>query len=52
MEDTYFYLVLAKERTCDENNKAVKLVPITCRATVSTMLTERGYDLNGNNVAV
>ncbi|WP_352400156.1 hypothetical protein [Anaerotignum sp.] len=50
MEDTYFYLVLAKERTCDESNKIVKLVPITCRAVVSAMLTERGYDLNGNKV--
>lgn len=47
MEDTYLYLVLAKERTCDENNKTVKLVPITCRAAVSKMLTERGYNLNG-----
>ncbi len=50
MEDTYFYLVLAKERTCNESNKTVKLVPITCRAAVSTMLTNGGYDLNGNKV--
>lgn len=48
MEDTYFYLVLAKERTCDENDKSVKLVPITCRAAVSAMLAKEGYDLNGS----
>lgn len=50
MEDTYFYLVLEKERTCDENNKGVKLVPSTCRDTVSVMLTKKGYDLNGNKM--
>ncbi len=50
MEDTYFYLVLEKERTCDENNKGVKLVPITCRTAVTEMLTDKGYDLNGNKM--
>lgn len=47
MAETYFTLVINQRRTCDETNKEIKLVPITYIAEVSTMLTERGYDLNG-----
>lgn len=50
MAEMYFNLVLAKKRTCDETNTAVKLVPITWRAEVLSMLVARGYDSNGNTL--
>ena len=50
MAEMYFNLVLAKKRTCDETNIAVKLVPTTWRAEVLSMLVERGYDANGNTL--
>lgn len=50
MAEMYFNLVLAGKRTCDETNTAVKLVPATYRAEVSALLTERGYDANGNTL--
>ena len=48
MAEFYYRLVLAHKRTCDENNKSVRIVPYTYRETVSQMLTDKGYDLNGN----
>ncbi len=48
MAEFYYRLVLAHKRTCDENNKSVRIVPYTYRDTVSQMLTDKGYDLNGN----
>ena len=48
MAEFYDRLVLAHKRTCDENNKSVRIVPYTYRETVSQMLTDKGYDLNGN----
>lgn len=50
MAEMYFNLVLAKKRTCDETSTAVKLVPITWRAEVLSMLVARGYDANGNTL--
>lgn len=50
MAETYFTLVLAKKRTCDETNTAVKLVPITWRAEVLSILVARGFDANGNTL--
>ena len=47
METMYFNLVLAHKRTCNEKNTEVKLVPATYRATVLSMLTEKGYDADG-----
>ena len=50
MVEMYFNLVLAKKRTCDEENKEIKLVPLNLRADVLKMLSEKGYDKNGNMV--
>lgn len=50
MTETYFTLVINKRRTCDTENKEVKLVPIKDRDEVISLLTERGYDLNGNKI--
>lgn len=50
MAEMYFNLVLAKKRTCDETNTVVKLVPVTWRAEVLSMLVARGYDANGNTL--
>lgn len=47
MGETYFNLVIVQKRTCDVENKTVKQVPGICRGEVITILTERGYDLNG-----
>lgn len=47
MTEMYFQLVINQRRTCDEKNKAVKLVPKTQLAVVKELLQERGYDLNG-----
>ena len=48
MAEFYYRLVLAHKRTCDENNKSVRIVPYTYREIVSQMLVDTGYDLNGN----
>ena len=47
MVETYFKLVLAHKRTCDESNTEVKIVPVTMIDDVRALLTERGYDYNG-----
>lgn len=47
----YYDLVLAHKRTCDKNNKSLKQVPHTYFNTVLQMLTENGYDANGNKVS-
>ena len=47
----YYDLVLAHKRTCDKNNKSVKQVPHTYLNIVLQMLTENGYDANGNKVS-
>jgi len=48
MAAMYYNLVLAKKRTCNADNKSVKLVPSTVRAQVMAMLEENGYDADGN----
>lgn len=48
MAEMYFKLVINHKRTCNTENKTVKLVPVTYRAEVGELLTERGYDLDGN----
>lgn len=50
MAEMYFTLVINKKRTCDETNKNVPLVPVNLRDEVINLLTERGYDLNGNKI--
>lgn len=50
MTETYFTLVINKRRTCDTTNKNIKLVPVTYIDEVISLLTERGYDLNGNKI--
>ena len=51
MVDMYVKLVLAGKRTCDEMNKEIKQVPVTCHAEVLAVLTEMGYDANGKKLA-
>lgn len=50
MAEMYFTLVINKKRTCDDTNKDITLVPVTYRDEVINLLTERGYDLNGNKI--
>lgn len=50
MVEQYFYLVVNKKRTCNENTKGVKLVPVECRAEVSALLSERGFSLDGDKI--
>ena len=47
MAEVYFQLVINQRRTCDEKNKAVKIVQKTQLSAVKELLKERGYDLNG-----
>lgn len=47
MTEVYFQLVINQRRTCDEKNKAVKIVQKTQLSAVKALLEERGYDLNG-----
>ena len=47
MTEMYFQLVINQRRTCDEKNKAVRLVQKTQLSSVKALLEERGYDLNG-----
>ncbi len=50
MIELYFNLVINKKRTCDDTNRNIKLVPVTYVDEVISLLTERGYDLNGNKI--
>lgn len=50
MTETYFTLVINKRRTCDTTNKNIKLVPVTYIDEVISLLTERGFDKNGNKI--
>lgn len=47
MGETYFMLVINQKRTCDASNTEVKPVPSTWRTEVESLLSARGYDLNG-----
>ena len=51
MVEMYFNLVVAGKRTCNLENTAVKQVPANLRDDVLAMLTEKGYDADGNKVA-
>ena len=51
LEKMYYDLVLAHKRTCNKNNKTVKQVPHTYLDIVLQMLTENGYDADGNKVS-
>lgn len=51
MAEMYFKLVINHKRTCNTENKTVKLVPANYRKEVSSLLTDRGYDLDGNIIA-
>lgn len=48
MVEMYYSLVLAHKRTCNTENKEIKLVPITYRNEVLALLFDRGYDADGN----
>lgn len=50
MVETYFNLVVNKKRTCNPENKSVKQVPKTLQSEVLALLTERGYDADGNKI--
>lgn len=50
MVDMYLALVIAGRRTCDKNNKEVKLVPARYLNAVLTELEALGLDANGNPV--
>ncbi len=50
MIELYFNLVINKKRTCDDKNRDIKLVPVTYIYEVISLLTERGFDKNGNKI--
>lgn len=52
MEGIYFNLVKAHRRTCDPSKATPKkkLVPEDCIEAVKQMLTEAGYDHDGNKI--
>lgn len=50
MIDLYVGLVIRGRRTCDVNNKDVKLVPANLRDAVITELKGQGYDENGKKI--
>lgn len=50
MLEAYFTLVINKRRTCDVKNLSVKQVPNDLKDGVIKLLTDRGYDLNGNKL--
>ena len=50
MVEVYFKLVINKKRTCDETNTIVKQVPAALADDVKKLLTQRGYDFNGNKI--
>lgn len=47
MVDMYLALVIAGRRTCDKNNKAVKMVPTSFIKAVMVELEALGLDANG-----
>lgn len=47
----YYNLVINKKRTCNPENKDVRQVPESLQKEVLALLTERGYDADGNPVA-
>lgn len=50
MIDLYVGLVINGKRTCDENNKKVRLVPKHLREDVISELKKQGYDKNGDKI--
>ena len=50
MIDLYVGLVIRGRRTCDVNNKKVKLVPANLREAVIAELKAQGYDENGKEI--
>lgn len=50
MIDLYVGLVIRGKRTCDVNNKEVKLVPANLREVVIKELKNQGYDENGKKI--
>lgn len=50
MIDLYVRLVIRCKRTCDVNNKEVKLVPANLRDAVIAELKAQGYDENGKKI--
>lgn len=50
MIDLYVGLVKNGKRTCDLNNKKVKLVPKHLRDAVIAELKAQGYDENGKEI--
>ncbi|WP_277220510.1 CD1375 family protein [Peptoniphilus vaginalis] len=50
MIDLYVGLVIRGKRTCDVNNKEVKLVPANLRDAVIVELKAQGYDENGKEI--
>lgn len=50
MIDLYVGLVIRGRRTCDVNNKDVKLVPANLRDAVIAELKRQGYDENGKKI--
>lgn len=51
MVDMYVGLVIAHRRTCNPENKKVRLVPKIWRDEVLADLTALGYDADGNRLA-
>lgn len=51
MVEMYFNLVVNKKRTCNPENTSVKQVPARLQAEVLELLTEKGYDADGNVVS-
>lgn len=50
MAEMYFRLVVSKRRTCNPENTKVKQVPSSDIEAVRELLTERGYDYDGNKI--
>lgn len=51
MDKVYFDLVKNQRRTCNPENKSVKMVPATYLAAVKAMLEADGRDLDGFKTA-
>ena len=51
MIDLYVNLVIAKKRTCNPENKKVRLVPKSLRDDVAKELKNQGYNLDGDRIA-
>ena len=50
MNEIYFRLVTLKLRTCNKENLTVKQVPDENYEDVVTLLSVRGYDVDGNKI--